>query len=141
MIVMASVNRVSLWGCHIVTPFILLGNFNWHNTRYVYLLWQGILSYHHWTLLFISRAALLEEVAKKSLSRNWFGRLKVLNDTKLALNEQEWPLNHFGSLWYHSELLEVPYSPKHFTDMDFFTTSYSKAALDRYLINKNQVGR
>ena len=30
------------------------------------------------------------------------GRLKVLNDTKLVLNEHEWPLNHLGSIWYMS---------------------------------------
>ena len=35
------------------------------------------------------------------------GRLKVLNDTKLVLNE---PLNHLRSIGYHSDAPEVPYS-------------------------------
>ena len=32
--------------------------------------------------------------------------LKVLNDTKLVLNDYEWPPNHLGLIWYHSKLLE-----------------------------------
>ena len=47
------------------------------------------------------------------------GRLKVLNDTKLVLNEHEWPLNHLGSIWYHSKPSEVPYSPNQYLDRDF----------------------
>ena len=31
------------------------------------------------------------------------GCQKVLNDTKLALNEHEWPPYYLGSIWYHSE--------------------------------------
>ena len=30
------------------------------------------------------------------------------------------PLNHLGSIWYHSEPLEVPYSPNQFLGWDFF---------------------
>ena len=30
------------------------------------------------------------------------------------------PLNHLGSIWYHSEALEVLYSPNHFLGLDFF---------------------
>ena len=44
--------------------------------------------------------------------------LKVVNDTK------------FGSLWYHSEPLEVSYCPNQYLDTDFFATSYSKVALE-----------
>ena len=39
------------------------------------------------------------------------------------------PLNHLGSIWYHSEPSEVPYSPNQYFDRDFFPTSYSKPAL------------
>ena len=50
------------------------------------------------------------------------GHLKVLNDTKLVLN-------HLGSIWYHSQPLEVPYFPNQFLGWDFFAVSYSKPAL------------
>jgi hypothetical protein len=30
------------------------------------------------------------------------------------------PLNHLGSIWYHSKPLEVPYSPDQFLGWDFF---------------------
>ena len=30
------------------------------------------------------------------------------------------PLNHLGSIWYHSEPLEVPYFPNQFLGLDFF---------------------
>ena len=55
------------------------------------------------------------------------GRLKVLNGTKLALNEHEWPLNHLGSIWYHSE----PFSffPNQSLGWDIFAASFSKTAL------------
>ena len=39
------------------------------------------------------------------------------------------PHNHLGSIWYHSEPLEVPYSPNQFLGLDFFAISYSKPAL------------
>ena len=39
------------------------------------------------------------------------------------------PLYQLGSIWYHSEALEVPYYPKQYLGRDFFATSYSKAAL------------
>ena len=39
------------------------------------------------------------------------------------------PLNHLGSLWYHSKPLEFPYSPNQFLGWDFFAVSYSKTAL------------
>ena len=45
---------------------------------------------------------------------------KVLNDTKLVLNVNEWPPNHLGSIWYHSEPSDVPYSPNQFLAVDFF---------------------
>ena len=41
------------------------------------------------------------------------------------------PLNNLGSIWYHSEPSEVPYSPNQYLDRDFFATSYSKAALEQ----------
>ena len=39
------------------------------------------------------------------------------------------PLNHLGSSWYHSEPLEVLYSPNQFLGWDFFAVSYNKPAL------------
>ena len=30
------------------------------------------------------------------------------------------PLNHLGSIWYHSEALEVLYCPNQFLGLDFF---------------------
>ena len=39
------------------------------------------------------------------------------------------PLNHFRSILYHSEPLEVPYSQNQFLGLDFFVVSYSKLAL------------
>ena len=30
------------------------------------------------------------------------------------------PLNHLGSIWYHSKPLQVPYSPNQFLGWDFF---------------------
>ena len=47
-------------------------------------------------------------------------RLKVLNDDKLVLNENEDPLNYLGSIWYCSEPSGVPYSPNQFLALDFF---------------------
>ena len=38
-------------------------------------------------------------------------------------------LDHLGSIWYHSEPLEVSYSTKQFLGWDFFDVSYSKLAL------------
>ena len=40
------------------------------------------------------------------------------------------PLNHLGSVLYHSEALEILYSPKQVTGHElFFAASYSKLAL------------
>ena len=39
------------------------------------------------------------------------------------------PLNNLGSIWYHSEPLDVPYSPNQFLGQNFFAVSYSKLAL------------
>ena len=50
------------------------------------------------------------------------GRLKVLNDIKLVLNEYEWPLNH-NIIWYHSE---VPYSLNQFLAPDFYSAKNCK---------------
>ena len=41
------------------------------------------------------------------------------------------PLNHLRSIWYHSELCEVIYTPNQYLDRDFFATSYSKSDLVR----------
>ena len=30
------------------------------------------------------------------------------------------PLNHLGSVWYHSEPSDIPYSPNQFLGLDFF---------------------
>ena len=48
------------------------------------------------------------------------GRLKVLNGTKLVLIDHELPLDNLESIWYHSEPLDVPYSPNQFLGWDFF---------------------
>ena len=40
------------------------------------------------------------------------------------------PLDNLGPIWYHSDTLEVPYSPNQYLDSDFFATSYSNAALE-----------
>ena len=58
------------------------------------------------------------------------GCLKVLNDTKLILNDS---LNHLGSIWYHSEPSDLPYSPNQFLGWDFFSVSYSKTALKTWI--------
>ena len=39
------------------------------------------------------------------------------------------PLNHLGSILYHSVPQEVPYSPNQYLDRDFFATFYSKATV------------
>ena len=68
--------------------------------------------------------------------------LKVLNDTKLVLNEHEWPPQSFilGSIWYHSESSDVSYLPNQFLALEFFATSCSKTALNKLcltLCNQN----
>ena len=45
------------------------------------------------------------------------------------------PFNHLGLIWYHSEPLEVPYSPNQFLGWDFFAFSYSKLALGQGGLN------
>ena len=40
-----------------------------------------------------------------------------------------YPLKHLGSIWYHSEPSDIPYSPNQFLGWDFFAASYSKTAL------------
>jgi hypothetical protein len=46
------------------------------------------------------------------------------------------PFNHLESIWYHSEPLQVPYSPDQFLGWDFFSSiSYSKPALRAYCSN------
>ena len=35
---------------------------------------------------------------------------------------------HLGSIWYHSEPSDIPYSPNQFLGWDFFAPSYSKTA-------------
>ena len=70
------------------------------------------------------RAVLLQEAAKKSPNQEIVlenrGRLKVLNDTKLVLNEHEWLFNLLGSIWYHLESSHVPYFQNQFLALDFF---------------------
>ena len=39
------------------------------------------------------------------------------------------PLNHLGSIRYHSEPSDVPYSQNQLLDWTFFAVSYSKTAL------------
>ena len=43
------------------------------------------------------------------------------------------PRNNLGSIWYHLNPLEVPYSPNQSLDRDFFDTSYSKKAIIRFV--------
>ena len=45
------------------------------------------------------------------------GHLKVLFNTKWVLNDL---FNHLGSIWYHSEPLQMPYFPNQFFGLDFF---------------------
>ena len=40
-----------------------------------------------------------------------------------------YPFNHLGSIPYHSEPSEVPYSSNQFLGWEFFADSYSKTAL------------
>ena len=40
-----------------------------------------------------------------------------------------YPLNFSGSIWFHSEPSEVPYSLYQYLSCDFFTASYRKTAL------------
>ena len=47
-------------------------------------------------------------------------RFKVLNDIKLVQNEHELPLNYLGSIWYHSERLDISYYRNQFLGWDFF---------------------
>ena len=55
------------------------------------------------------------------------GRLKVLNDTKLILNDKG---GHPYSFRTNSEQpSDVPYSPNQFLDLDFFDAFYTKMAL------------
>jgi hypothetical protein len=67
-----------------------------------------------------TRAVLLQDVAKKVSTDGSRRRLKVLNDTKLVLNEYECPLNQLGSNWYYSESSDVSNSPNQFLGWDFF---------------------
>ena len=85
------------------------------------------LCYWDFTRFFINfhtRAVLLSKNGKNSPNQYTDlgnrGRLKVLNDNKLVLNEHEWPLNHLGSIWYHSEPSDVPHFPKKILGWDFF---------------------
>ena len=43
------------------------------------------------------------------------------------------PLNHFGSIWYHSEPSDVPYSPYQFLTLDFFLPLLTARLLKRKL--------
>ena len=48
-----------------------------------------------------------------------------------------YPLENLGSIWYHSEHSDVPYSLNQFLGWDIFAVSYSKTALNYILINDN----
>ena len=71
----------------------------------------------------ITRASLLQETAKKSQPRNWFGKYgtpkRSLNETKLVLNHQG---GHscLGPIWYKTEPSDVLYSPNEFLVGTFF---------------------
>ena len=82
-------------------------------------------------MLSLTMNGLAERSCKKSTRQETGmrnrGCLKVLNDTKLLLNEHECPLIiYLGSIWYHSEPSDVPYSPNQFRALDFFAASESK---------------
>ena len=49
------------------------------------------------------------------------------------------PLNHFESIWYHSEPSGITYSTNRFLDLDFFAVSYSKTALAHPFYNYTAV--
>ena len=59
------------------------------------------------------------------------GRLKLLIDTKLILNDKVVTYNyaHLGPIWYHSEPSDIPILQTSFLVGTFFATSYSKIAL------------
>ena len=46
--------------------------------------------------------------------------LKVLNDTKLILNDQGVSLAHLGPIWYHSRPSYIPQFPNQSLGWDFF---------------------
>ena len=48
------------------------------------------------------------------------GRLKVLYDTKLILNDKAVTHAHLGPIWYHSKPSDVPYSPNQFLGWDLY---------------------
>ena len=51
-------------------------------------------------------------------------RFKVLNDIKLVLKlSMNDPLNHLGSIWYHSESLEIPLFSKPVSFLPFLTAN------------------
>ena len=41
----------------------------------------------------------------------------IRNWSEMSMND---PLDHLGSIWYHSESSDVPYSPNQFLGWDFF---------------------
>ena len=51
------------------------------------------------------------------------GNLKILNDTNLILNDQWVTQIHLGSIWYHLELSEVPYSTRNWYTWEIFFLS------------------
>ena len=53
----------------------------------------------------------------------------VLNDTKLVLNEHEWPLNNLRSIWYIQNHQKSTIPLTSFLVGTFFAVSYSKMAL------------
>ena len=66
-----------------------------------------------------------KKVKDKKLESPKWGRLKVLNDTKLVLNQHELVCDHSEAS------SDVPYSPNQSLARPFFVASYSKTALVR----------
>ena len=46
--------------------------------------------------------------------------MKTLNGIKVVLNEHERPLDHLGSIWYHLEPSDIPYTSNQFLALDLF---------------------
>ena len=73
---------------------------------------------------------------KVEISQNFVAFSEYMNFTKLYCSymSMSYLLNNLGSIWYHSEPSDVPYSLNQFLGWDFFTPSHSKTAIVKCLI-------
>ena len=70
------------------------------------------------------------------------GHMKILNDTKLILNDKGVTQAHLGPIWYHSEPSDLPYLTNQFFGWDSFAASYIRIALHEftYFLNFSLTG-